>query len=180
LILLLLVALVGSAWLAWLRPDGGIIPLSRDDGSDADYYLTGLTLQQFGADGTLLRTLKAERLSHVAGLGTTLDQPHLTVENASGSPWVIVGSRGHLDPDGTVLTMPEDVEITRLATPANRPLRLNTRNLRYRPAEGYAETDEAVTVISDRDRVDAVGLEAWLLDPVRIHFRSQVRGRYEP
>jgi lipopolysaccharide export system protein LptC len=76
--------------------------------------------------------------------------------------------------------MPEDVQISRSATPANRPLQVTTRNLRYRPAEGYAETDEAVTVTSNQDRIDAVGLQAWLLEPARMRFRSQVRGHYEP
>jgi LPS export ABC transporter protein LptC len=179
-LLLLMLALAGSAWLAWLQPETGILSLDRNGEPLADYYLTGLTLDQFGPDGSLQRTLKAERLDHHAGQGTRLDQPRLTVQTRSGSPWLIVGERGHLDPAGELLTLSDQVQITRLATPHNRPVRLTTRDLRYRPGEGYAETDEAVTVTSDRDRVDAVGMQAWLLDPARIHFRSQVRGHYEP
>lgn len=180
LLLLLLAALAATGWQAWLRPAADIVPLDRDGTPLPDYYLTGLTLQEFAPDGSLARTLKTARLSHVAAQGTDLQQPHLTVDTARGSPWLIEAARGHLDPSGKVLDLPGAVQVTRLATPDNRPLRLETRDLQLRPAEGYAETDQPVTVTSDRDRINAVGLQAWLQDPVRIHFRSRVRGHYEP
>jgi len=180
LLILLFAILAGSTWLAWLQPDDAPIPLDRSGQPLPDYYLTGLSLRQYGPDGGLARVLKAERLTHVLEQGTALQQPRLTLENPVGAPWVVSGERGQLDPDGTTLTLPDAVLITRLATPYNRSMRLETRNLRYRMDQGYAETDEAVTVISDRDRIDAVGLQAWLQDPGRIHFSSQVRGHYEP
>jgi LPS export ABC transporter protein LptC len=180
LLILLFAVLAGSTWLAWLQPDAPAIPLGRTGQPLPDYYLSGLDLRQYGPDGRLARLLKAERLTYVMEQGTTLQQPRLTLENAVGAPWVVSGEGGQLDPDGTTLTLPGAVLITRLATPDNRSVRLETRNLQYRMDQGYAETDEAVTVISDRDRIDAVGLQAWLQDPGRIHFRSQVRGHYEP
>lgn len=178
--LLLLVLMAGSAWLAWFGSDHHIIPLDRDDSPVPDYYLSGLTLSHFGPDGQLSRILRAEQMSHVAGEGTDLERPRLTLHAPSGAPWVVTGTRGRLDPAGEVLTLPDDVLITRRATASNRPLRIETRNLRYRPAEGYAETDETVTVTSDGDRIESVGLNAWLTEASRILFRSQVRGHYEP
>lgn len=181
LLMLLLLLLVGSTWLAWLRPGDAPISLDRNGQPLPDYYLTGLTLRQFGPTGDLTRVLKAERLTHVAEQGTELQRPVITLENAAGAPWQVTGDRGQLTPDGNLLTLPDAVLITRAASPQNRPIRLVTRNLRYRMDQGYAETDEAVTVTSDhQDRIDAVGLRAWLQDPGRIHFRSQVRGHYEP
>ena len=179
-LLLLVVALVLSAWLAWRPTDAPPPPLAADGTPMPDYYLTGLTLQDYAPDGTLSRVLRTERMSHITDDGTALVQPQLTLENSQGSPWVITGERGQLNPGGDTLTLPDQVQITRLATPDNRPLRLTTSNLRVRPAEGYAETDEAVTVVSNGDRIDAVGLKAWLQGPARIHFNSQVKGHYEP
>lgn len=177
---LLLLLLLGSGWLAWLKPDNPVDLIDRSGQPLPDYTLEGLQLRQYDEQGMLARILKAKRLEHVADQGTALDQPRLTVESAEGAPWQISGARGQVSADGQLLTLPDDVLITRLATVTNRPLRLETRNLRYHLDKGYAETDEAVTVTSDHDRIDAVGLQAWLQDPGRIHFRSQVRGHYEP
>lgn len=176
----LLAALAVSSWLAWLRPEPPIIPLDRDGKPLPDYYLTGLTLRQFDPEGRLAHLLKAKRLSHVEGASTDLTDPRLTVESQQGAPWQISAQRGTLDPSGTWLTLPDAVTITRRASLSNRPLELHTRALRYRLDQGYAETDEAVTVTSGSDRIDAVGAQAWLQDPGRIHFKSQVRGHYEP
>lgn len=181
LFLLLLVGLaVGSAWLAWRQPESGDTPRDASGKPLPDYYLTELTLTHYGPDGVLQRTLKSERLKHLAAHGTTLQQPRLTLHNPTGSPWVITAESGRLPPDEEILELSGEVEISRLATPDNRPLRMETRNLRYHQTEGYAETDEAVTVTSEKDRIDAVGLKAWLTSPGHIQFLSQVRAHYEP
>jgi lipopolysaccharide export system protein LptC len=177
---LLIAAAAFSAWLAWGGPEDKAAPLDAAGKPLPDYYLTGLTLEDYNADGDLSRILRTERLSHISADGTDLEQPRLTLETPQGSPWTITAKQGQLDAAGDTLTLPGAVQITRLATPQNRPLRLNTANLRVRPKQGYAETDEPVTVISNGDRIDAVGFEAWLQGPARIHFRSQVRGHYEP
>lgn len=177
---LLLGVLALSAWLAWLRPEDAIIPVDRHGAPLPDYYLTGVTLRQYGVDGGLSRQLKAERLDHIQGTGTDLTAPRLTLDNRDGAPWQVNAEHGVLSPDGKLLTLPDAVHISRRASLTNRPLQLQTTALRYRLEQGYAETDEAVTVTSERDRVDAVGMQAWLQDPGRIHFRSQVRGHYEP
>jgi LPS export ABC transporter protein LptC len=178
--LLLIFLAAGSAWLAWWQPrlngtatdaDGQVLP---------NYYLTTVTLRNYATDGTLQRTLKAERLEHVPGVGTHVIQPRLTLESKIGSPWTISATEGRLNVDGTVLTLPGKVSISRLATPANRAVRLQTSNLLYRHLEGYIETDEAVTVTSERDRISAVGLKAWLQEPGRLRFLSSVRAHYEP
>jgi LPS export ABC transporter protein LptC len=180
LLLLLLLLAAGSAWLAWWQPGTEDTARSRADRPLPDYYLSTVTLRHYSPDGTLQRLLKAERLEHVPGVGTHLAQPRLTLENPVGSPWHITAIEGRLNPDGTILHLPGEVLISRLATPFNRPVRLQTRDLHYQQAEGYIETDEAVTVTSERDRIDAVGLKAWLQAPSHLQFLSRVRAHYEP
>lgn len=179
--LLLIALLLGTGWLAWIDQGQDMAPIDRSGQPLPDYTLSGLTLRQYGEHGQLDRVLKAGYLEHIAQQGTRLTKPELTVTSRDGgAPWVIRGATGRVDPTGTRLTLPDDAVIIRAATPANRPLHLKTRNLSYRLDQGYAQTDEAVTVTSDRDRIHAVGLQAWLQDPARIHFKSQVRGHYEP
>jgi lipopolysaccharide export system protein LptC len=180
LLLLLAVVAAGTTWLAWLRPPEALRSPQHSDGPVADYYLKDISLRHYAVDGALHRLLKAERLEHIPGKGTQLEQPRLTQENPSGSPWQISAARGQLSPDGATLTLLGEVEISRLATPDNQPIHLLTSNLRYRQADGYAETDEAVTVTRDQSRIDAVGLKAWLQPPGHIQFLSQVKARYEP
>ncbi len=181
LLLLLVVVLLGTGWLAWLRPPAAVVPIDRSGGPLPDYTLSGLTLRQYGDTGELDRVLKATEVIHIADDGTRLTAPRVTLlARDGGAPWEISGATGRMDADGNTLTLPNDALITRSATPANRPLQLQTRKLSYRLDRGYAETDEAVTVTSDRDRITAVGLQAWLQTPGRIHFKSQVRGHYEP
>lgn len=180
LLLLLLILAAGSAWLAWLQPDTQDAQRARDGQALPDYYLTTVTLRNYTPDGVLQRVLKAERLEHIPNVGTQLKQPRLTLENQVGSPWQVTATEGRLNADGSILHLPGEVLISRLATPLNRPISLQTRDLRYRRAEGYIETDEAVTVTSERDRIEAVGLKAWLQTPGRLQFLSRVRAHYEP
>jgi LPS export ABC transporter protein LptC len=178
---LLLIALAaGSAWLAWWQPDMTDTKRTHDGQALPNYYLTTVTLRNYTPDGALQRVLKAERLEHIPDVGTHLTQPRLTLENPVGAPWTITATEGRLNADGSVLNLPGKVLISRLATPQNRPVRLQTSDLRYRQAEGYIETDEAVTVTSEKDRINAVGLKAWLQAPGHLQFLSRVRAHYEP
>lgn len=181
LLLLLFIGLaIGSAWLAWLQPEPDSIPLADKAGTLPDYYLTDVTLTHYGPDGALEGVLKSKRMTHLPGQGTALQQPHLTRRNPTGAPWVVTADSGQVAPDGDTLDLAGNVVISRLATPDNRAMQLETPKLRYRQSEAYAETDEAVTVTSEKDRIDAVGLKAWLKSPGHLQFLSQVRARYEP
>ena len=68
----------------------------------------------------------------------------------------------------------------RAASPDTEPMRLLTQRLRIRPEEDYAETDDPVTITRGPDRVDAVGMQAWMRKPVRIKLLAEARGHYVP
>jgi lipopolysaccharide export system protein LptC len=58
-------------------------------------------------------------------------------------------------------------------------MNVDTKNLRVRPNEDYAETDERVKVRSSNgDRVDGVGAQVWLAEPMRLLLKSNSKAHY--
>ena len=147
----------------------------------ADYYVRGLSLTTTTPDGKPGRTLHTAELRHYLADNTTeLEDAELTVYQHDQPPWRIHAERGRVSPDGDLVLLQGEVAITRVAAPGIRPLQVLTRDVRVQPRQDYAETDEHVTVTSLTDRIEAVGMQAWLREPARFKFLSQVRGRYVP
>ena len=125
--------------------------------------------------------LQAERAHHYTDDDTTeLQQPQLQVFQLESPPWDVRSQSALISADGELVLLSGDVAIMRDGDARNRPVRIDTRNLRVQPQQDYAETDEKVRVETDRDWLDAVGMQAWLRPPSRIKFLSQVKGHYVP
>jgi lipopolysaccharide export system protein LptC len=149
------------------------------DSREIDYYLRTLDFSTFSEQGELARTLKSPELRHYADDDSTeLDRPHLTIYKNDAPPWRVRSDTGWVSPDGKLVKLHGDVLIERDAGRDIRPMRIVTRSMRVEPERDYAETDEPVTVTSLNDRIDSVGMQAWLREPGRIKFLSQVRGHY--
>lgn len=147
----------------------------------ADLYVKGLQLTTTDAAGVPTQHLSAAELRYFrADDDTELSDARLSLQASEGAPWQISAAAGRLTQGGELILLSGPVTVRREASKFNRALELQTRDLRLRPAEGYAETDEKVTVVSDQDRVEAVGLQAWLKHPVHIKFLAQVKARYVP
>ena len=179
------VALIGLAALSWWLTQEHITDKpaveEQSAGKQPDFYIKGLALTTTDKDGQPTRTLSAQELRHfLHDSSTELVKAALTIHTDQGTPWQITAESGWVSADGDLILLNGPTRLTREEGPNNRPLSLETRNLRIQPREGYAETDEKVTVISNQDRMEAVGLQAWLKRPTRIKFLSQVKGRYVP
>jgi len=179
--ILLLVA--GTSW--WLAsqppPQAPTAAPTESSLREVDYTVVGLNSTTMAATGLPARTLQARELRHFPADDTTeLDQPVLTVHQAQGPPWLIESDTGWVSADGTLVLLNGEVHITREAGMDNRPIRLDTHNVRVQPYQDYAETDEPVRVRSGKDRVDAVGMQAWLRSPARIKLLADVKGHHVP
>lgn len=181
---LLAVLLICAAALSWwlLQHDQPDDPAAVSGAQrTVDYYVVGLDVTRMTPAGLPAHRLRAQRLNHFSSDETTeLDQPRLTVYQADAPPWEVDAERARISADGSVLLLQGEVLIERAAGRTTRPIRMQTRELRVRPREDYAETDEKVRVVSNADRLDAVGMQAWLRPPSRIQFLSQVKGHYVP
>ena len=182
----LAVALIAAALLSWWlvrqqqAPDA-VRAYERDGPREIDYSLTGFDVTRMGPDGQPAHRLRAERLQHFIDDDTSeLIEPRLTVFQGEEPPWQVQSAQAWISADGSIVLLTGDVLIDRAAGSENPPVRLTTRNLRLQPREDYAETDEKVRVETDMDRLDAVGMQAWLRPPSRLKFLSQVKGYYVP
>jgi lipopolysaccharide export system protein LptC len=140
----------------------------------------GLEAVETDPGGQLRRHLLAERLEHFPDDQTTrLQQPRLHLLEPDRPPWRIRSERGWISPDGALVLLQGEVFIDRDAAGEVQPVHLVTRDLRVQPRDEYAETDQPVQAHSDRHRVTATGLQAWLRAPLRIKLLADVRGHYE-
>ncbi|MEJ2575418.1 MAG: LPS export ABC transporter periplasmic protein LptC [Gammaproteobacteria bacterium] len=181
LILLLLLVAGLTGWLAYDRSpstEPAALPASV---RAAEVITRDTWFTTMGAEGLPARTLRAAEARYYGdALGTELAMPHLTVYREEGPPWEVYARRGWVKGDGASVRLEEDVVLERASAPGVRPARLTTERLRINLNDNYAETGAPVTIVSESDRVDAVGMKAWLGEPSRVKFLSMVRGYYEP
>lgn len=178
-----LVLLAGISWWLGNQPPPQAPDTTPKQSSlrEVDYLVLGLNSTTMAPTGLPARTLQARELRHFPADDTTeLDQPVLTVHQEKGTPWVIESDTGWVSSDGTLVLLNGEVHITREAGADNRPVRLDTHNVRVQPYQDYAETDERVRVRSGKDRVDATGMQAWLRSPARIKLLADVKGHHVP
>jgi len=168
----------GSRWLLQVTEDSDSEKVKT--GHTPDYYVDDFSLSTMNLEGKLEQTLSAEHMQHYPDDDSTeLTRPHLVIYEADSPPWKIHSETGWLSGDGSLVLLNGEVKINRAGGPGVRPLQITTRNVRARPKENYAETDEKARVRSLNDVQTSVGMQAWLKKPVRIKFLSKVRGRYE-
>lgn len=175
-ILLLLVA--GTLWLA--RQSMQEEPTGATPEHRVDYYLEGVDSTLMDLSGRPGKRLVAERMTHFMDDDSTeLKLPRLTLYDLDRPPWRVDSETGWLSGDGEVLLLQGAVKIVRSEAPGVRPMHITTRDLRVQPRDNYVETDAEVHARSNRDRIDAKGMQIWLQQPIRIKLLANVRGRYE-
>lgn len=177
----LLLAAIGSWWLASRGGDEKPAQLGHNGNRPVDYTISHFDVVRMRPDGQPAHQLQSAYLERFTDDGSSeLQQPFLTVFGEGAPPWQINSEHGRVSPDGSEVELRGAVLIQRDGDGENRAMRIETRNLRVRPDEDYAETDEQVTVTSGSDWIDGVGMQAWFGPPSRIKFLSQVKGRYAP
>ena len=180
LALLLLAAAGASWWLVESEPPSHE-PAPTNGPRETDYYLTGFDVVQMDKTGHPAHRLSATRAHHYVDDDTTqLQRPRLTVYQADDPPWQVAADGALVSANGDLVLLSGDVSVTRDGGQRSRPVQITTRDLRVQPREDYAETDEKVRVETDRDWLDATGMQAWLRPPSRLKFLSQVKGYYVP
>lgn len=176
---LVLLGLLGLTWWA-LRPAPDTGQADRAPAEEViDYFVEELDLTTFSAEGEPLRHLQAAGLLHHRHSGETLlSRPRFTLFEDGEPLWKINAEEGTLAEDHSRLMLEGQVNIRRLPGAEKPPLDMVTRNLLVKPGEEYAETAEAVTITSDDNWIEAVGMRAWLRPPGHIKFLSRTRAHY--
>jgi len=175
-------ALGWTWWLSRETDSGRTGPgPDRQASGRIDYYLEELEVVAMSKEGVPMRSLKATHLSHDSVDDTTqLRSPQLQVFEPDSPRWEVQAEQGLVSGDGKLVLLSGGVEVRREATASHEPLELLTQRLRVRPEEDFAETDDPVTITRGPDRVDAVGMQAWMRKPVRIKLLAEAKGHYVP
>jgi lipopolysaccharide export system protein LptC len=142
-----------------------------------DYYSRDIRRTVMDAAGHPKELLLAESLTHYENDNhTELRQPVLTLYDSNGgSPWIIHAESALLPGDGETIYLQGEVLVEREAAPGVRPIRIETREARVQPDNNYAETDEALRVVSEGETLDGVGGQVWFGDNLKFNILADVR-----
>lgn len=145
-----------------------------------DFFTEQMTTIEMNETGKPERLLVSDKTIHYADDETTeLEQPRITLYKDQEPPWLIRSDRGWISKDRKEAWLRGQVFIDRDAAPDIRPYHMVTTELHLRREPDYAETDQHVTLTSDNDYTESVGMQAWLEPDVRVQLKSRVRGRHE-
>lgn len=178
----LLVAIIAglSVWLFQDQPDKGptVTVLTQ---SAPDSFMENFTTQALDANGQLQYQLQAAHMAHYADDNhSDFRQPQFTAYRPDGQRWKVVADSG-LALDGSQQIMLNGaVTLTRQANdsaPIN--LEIRTRDVKIRPADDYAETEQHTTIIRNEGTLETTGLQVHFREG-QIQLLSQVRGIYAP
>lgn len=177
-ILLILAGLAAASW--WLTSGLGDRPsgTSRDSRSP-EYIIEDLEARVMGPNGQPRQILRSPRVVHYDTEDkTSLEHPHLSLYGRDAPPWEIQSEAGTLLEKGDLVWLHGRVEIESAEGPEHRPYRILTRDLRVRPHDDYAETDQHIEVFSLEDWIRADGAQVWFGEPRKLRFLSHTRGYY--
>ena len=143
-----------------------------------DFYLSDFDLTTMNAAGHPRYYLQAKGLQHYADDDASqLQMPRLTVYRPAAPAWLLSSDQAQVAAGGQSVLLQDNVKVQRLATNKRDTLELTTSALRVVPAKQYAETDQAVTIVTDLGITRAIGMQADLQQR-RLQLLAQVRGDY--
>ena len=166
-----------TGWFLFLQETG----LQRETASatGADAFVKDMDLKVMNEQGQLQYRLQATRMTHYpSDERFHLEQPDIRVMQTNGDNWRIQSERGETTEDADIIWLLGAVDIKRRQTATSSPLHIVTSDLRVKPEQEQAETDNAATITSDQFRIEGIGVKAdFKKDTVNI--KSSVRGHYD-
>jgi lipopolysaccharide export system protein LptC len=147
----------------------------------AKYFVRDLSMTSMGIDGQPERHIESSYVVQYLDDETTeMAAPVYMFYRTDQPPWHVQAERGWLSADGELALLSGRVTILRAASATTAPFKLVTSDLRIQPGNNYVETDNPVEANSGQDRITATGMQAWMGEPGRIKFLSNVRATYVP
>jgi LPS export ABC transporter protein LptC len=176
-----LLILVATATIWWFtRETGKDATTPRTAGHFPSSYAEHLTVTEYNTDGIPNYKLQTPRMRSYEDTDTSeLDRPDIWHYIPGSAPWRLRGEMALVEQEGERIFLPGKVIIDRAARGKSPPYHIVTRDLHLVTETSYAETDQAIRIESRDDWITAVGMHAWLKDPLKINLLNQVHGYYE-
>ncbi len=175
--------LAGLSW--WLvelfqLPEEGANKITKLSQHSPDYFSKGYVKKEMDEQGILKSELFAKEMLHYSDDGVThMVEPVMTLYNADSPPWVIRSETGVLSVDGKNLLLNGKVFINRAKADGVKALGIETRNLRVKPEENYAEGDEWAKLTSPPQWTEGVGIQMVFKKPISLKLLANVKSYYE-
>jgi lipopolysaccharide export system protein LptC len=169
---------VASGLLAWwhLQPAPEEAEPEVERARLPDYVVTSFTAVETDDTGKPSRRLVAEELrQYVEEDVAELDRPRMTLYSDEGEPWRAQADSGLILPGGEEVQLRGSVELRRSGDATQRATDMETEEIRIWHKRAFAETDQAVRVTSEQDRLTATGMRLWYDDPVRAQFDGRAK-----
>jgi len=181
IIFILLIATIVTVLLSEIDIGENFEQKNKDDRSyQIDYYLKDMQALTLNALGNPDQKLQSKSVTHYKSDDTTaFDMPTINVFEESSSPWEITAKKGLMSSNGDLVLLKQNVKINKAGSEKKPSLKVVTANLKIRPNDGYAETDEAVRIDNGKNWLISVGMQAWFKKPSRIKLLANVKGYYD-
>jgi lipopolysaccharide export system protein LptC len=154
----LLLLLAGTYWLnQQVQPPG---PKSDDrKRHDVDFSVENLASITLDENGHARHMMTTEKMWHYPDDDSTyLDHPHFISIHDKSPPTIISAVTGKVSSHGDEVFLYNEVTVIRLAEFERDKLNFSTEYLHVLPNQDQADTDRPVTIITERDTINATGM----------------------
>jgi LPS export ABC transporter protein LptC len=178
---LLLVALVAliAVLVEWRVMDRAPEPTPQQV-QRPGYYLTGVNLEEFGADGRLRIGLESASANEDPATGIVrLAEVAVDYYAPNGRRWQLTSEEAHVPPGGRVVEFEGDVRLSGAPGTNETAAKLHTPRMSLDTVGEIADTRSPVELAFGAHRVRALGMRADLKAGT-VRLESDVNGRFAP
>lgn len=144
------------------------------------YYLTGVDLEEFGADGGLRVGLQSARADEDPASGIVrLSDVAVNYHSPAGQLWVLTAETARVPQGGRVVDFEGDVLLAGVPAGRGAAAELRTARLSLDTVAEQAESREPVELAFGRHRIEARGMRADLKGG-SLRLESDVHGLFTP
>lgn len=175
-----LLLLLGATYWLNLQVQPAASGANKNLRHDPDYIIDNFTATTLNEQGKIRFVMSAKKMWHYPDDDTThLEAPRLESLAAERPPVRMTAQNGELSHKGNDVYLRNDVVIVRPAFENKSELTFSTNYLHIDPNNDTVDTNQAVTMVDARTKLNAVGME--LDNNTRtVKFLSRVRSVYEP
>ena len=144
------------------------------------YYLTGVDLEEFGADGRLRIGLQSISANEDPANGIVrLSEVAVDYHTPNGHLWHLTADEARVPPGGRMVEFEGEVQLAGLPTEDPRAAQLHTPRLTLDTVSEVADTKSPVELAFGVNRMRALGMHADL-KAGSLRLESEVNGQFTP
>ena len=147
---------------------------------EPDYIIDNFTATTLDEQGQIRFVMSAQKMLHYPDDDTThLTLPHINSMTVEKPPMNMSALKGEVSSKGDEVFLRDNVIIMRPAYADKSELTFSTNYLHVLPNKDLVQTDQAISMVDARIRLDAVGMELDHKTHI-VKFLAQVKSTYEP